>query len=163
VAQLAVAIAAEMGLPEETIDGIRLGALIHEIGNITIPAEILSTPRVLSPAELDMIRSHARAGVEIIGDIEFPWPIAQTILHHHEKLDGSGYPDGLAGDEIPLETRVVTVACVVEAMASHRPYREALGVDAALQEIRSNRGKSYDPAVVDACVRVLERSGPGFW
>ncbi len=155
VSKLAQAIALEMGLPEEQIEGIRLAAVIHDIGKIGVPAEILSKPGRLSRTEHDLIKAHALAGHEILRGIEFPWPIADVIVQHHERMDGTGYPSGLSGEDICLGARIVAVADVVEAMASHRPYRPALGLEPALEEIRSGRGTRYDPAVVDACVRVL--------
>lgn len=156
VSLLATAIAEEMGLAPEYIDGIRLGALIHDVGKIQVPTEILSKPGTLRELERNIVRLHAKAGEELIGNIDFPWPIAHMVLHHHERLDGSGYPDGLAGDELPLEARIIAVADVVEAMSSHRPYRPALGIDAALAELRQGSGKIYDSEVVASCLRVLE-------
>lgn len=163
VSLLAVAIAEEMGLPQEKIAGIRLGGLIHDVGKIHVPAEILTRPSQLSPLELDVIRTHCQAGHDILGHANFPWPIAQMILQHHEKLDGSGYPNGLKGEEIIIEARIITVADVIEAMSSHRPYRPALGIDAAMEEIRTNRGRLYDERVVDSCLAVLERHNRHFF
>lgn len=155
VARLASAIAVEMGLPESQVDGIRFGCLIHDIGKLCVPAEILSRPTQLLSLELEMIRAHAQVGYEIVKDIEFPWPVARMILQHHERLDGSGYPSGLRGGDVITEARVLAVADVVEAMSSHRPYRAALGLDAALSEILAGRGVRYDAIAVDACVRLL--------
>jgi putative two-component system response regulator len=163
VAQLAVAIAEEMGLPEKQVTGIRLGALLHDVGNISIPAEILVNPGRLDDAQFAFIKTHPVQGREILGDIDFPWPIAPIILQHHERWDGSGYPSGLKGEEIALEARIVGVADVVEAMASHRPHRPALGLGAALAEIQENRGKLYDPQVADCCRKVLEKHNMKFW
>jgi len=154
VADLAAAIAAEMGLDADTIDGIRMAAGIHDLGKIGVPAEILSRPGRLRPAEYELVKGHSRAGYEIVEGIAFPWPVAKMILQHHERLDGSGYPDGLRGDDILLGSRIIAVADVVEAMATHRPYRAAMGIDAALEEIIGSRGRLFDPAVVDACLRL---------
>lgn len=156
VAELATAIAREMGLDEEQIRGIHFAAIIHDLGKIHIPAEILSKPGRLSDIEFMLIKTHPQEGYDILKDVKFPWPIAETILQHHEKLDGSGYPRGLRGDEIRLEARILTVADVVEAMYSHRPYRAAIGIKAALTEIRHGRGNVYDPNVVDACIRLFD-------
>lgn len=152
VAELAVAMAKEMGLSEFQIEGIHLGSMIHDIGKIQIPAEILCKPGRLSDLEYQIVKQHVIAGYEIMKDSEFPWPIAQMILQHHERLDGSGYPYGLTGDKIILEARILSVADVVEAISSHRPYRPALGIDAALKEITSGRGVTYCPQAVDACI-----------
>jgi PAS domain S-box-containing protein len=160
VADLARRIATEMRLPEDEIDGIGMAALLHDIGKLRIPAEILTKPGVLSPAEFSLIREHPRGGHEILDHIDFPWPVAETVLWHHERLDGSGYPDGLHGDEIPLSARILAVADVVEAMSSHRPYRPLVGLDKAIEEISSNRQR-YDTDVVQACVRLYERGDIG--
>jgi putative nucleotidyltransferase with HDIG domain len=157
VALIASAIAEDMGLPPERVDGIRLGALIHDVGKIQVPTEILSKPGELRDVERNIVRLHTKAGEELLGNIDFPWPIAQMILHHHERLDGSGYPDGLKGEELTLEAKILAVADVAEAMCSHRPYRPALGVDAAVAELRRGSGKLYDSGAVDSCIRVLER------
>jgi PAS domain S-box-containing protein len=156
VAELACAIAVEMGLDEERVRGIHLAGTVHDLGKIQIPAEILSKPGRLTEVEFSLIRQHPKTGYEILKNIEFPWPIAQMILQHHERMDGSGYPQGLKGDEILIEARILAVSDVVEAMASHRPYRPGLGVSSALDEIRKNRGKFYDEHVVDACVKLFE-------
>lgn len=155
VAELAVAIAKEMGLPEEKIRGIHLAASIHDLGKINVPAEILAKPGHLSDIEIMLIKTHPQAGNDILKDVYFPWPIADMINQHHEKLDGSGYPNGLKGDQILLESRILTVADVVEAMSSHRPYRPTLGIEVALGEIERGRGSAYDPAVVDACLKLF--------
>ncbi|HEX8986376.1 MAG TPA: HD domain-containing phosphohydrolase [Rhodocyclaceae bacterium] len=157
VAALATAIALDMGLPASRVDGIRLGALIHDVGKIQVPTEILSKPGELRDVERSIVRTHTRAGEELLGGIDFPWPIAQMVLHHHERLDGSGYPDHLTGDQMTLETKILAVADVVEAMCSHRPYRPALPVAAALAELREGSGKRYDSTVVDSCLRVLDK------
>lgn len=156
VAELAVAIATEMALPEEQIRGIHLAGEIHDLGKIQVPAEILSKPGRLSEAEFALIKSHPQTGYDVLKNIKFPWPIAQIVLQHHERLDGSGYPQGLIGDQIMPEARILIVADVVEAMSSHRPYRPGLGLPSALAEIRKNRGRFYDPQVVDACIRLFE-------
>ncbi len=156
VAQLAAAIATEMGLPPERIHGIRLAGTVHDVGKIGVPAEILSKPGVLTGVEFNLIKLHPTVGYEILKDVEFPWPIAQMVRSHHERLDGSGYPDGLKGEEILLDTRIISVADVVEAMLSYRPYRPGLGIQAALDEIVGKRGVLYDEQVVDACRKVFE-------
>jgi len=159
VADLARAIASEMDLPAHQIDGIRMAAAIHDLGKMAVPAEILSKPTTLKKAEFELIQDHPQAGYEILKDIVFPWPIARIILEHHEKMDGSGYPNGLVGENILLESKIITVADVVEAMASHRPYRPALGIDAALAEIEKNKGTLYDTDAVDACLRLFREKG----
>ena len=156
VARLACAIAREMRLPDEQIDGIRAAGLVHDIGKIAVPAEILAKPARLNPLEYSLIQTHPQRAYDILERIDFPWPIAEIVLQHHERMDGSGYPRGLKGDEILLEARIIAVADVVEAMASHRPYRPARGIDAALEEIKKNKGRLYDPDVVDACLAVFE-------
>jgi len=158
-ADLARAIATEMGLPQEKIDAIRMAGSIHDIGKIAVPAEILSKPTKLRDFEFRMIMFHAQAGYDILKDIEFPWPLAEIVYQHHERMDGSGYPRNLKGEEICIEARILAVADVVEAMASHRPYRPALGIDAALKEIENNRGTHYDIDVVDACLRKFREQG----
>jgi putative nucleotidyltransferase with HDIG domain len=155
VAELATAIAGEMGMEPSRVEGLRLGALIHDIGKLQIPAEIQVKPRRLSELEFELVKTHAQAGYDIIKGVEFPWPIAQMVLQHHERLDGSGYPQGLKGDAIIPEARILAIADVVEAMASHRPYRPALGVDVALTEIEAKRGTAFDARAVDACLRLF--------
>lgn len=159
VSDLARGVAAEMGLPSHQIDGIRMAGLIHDLGKICVPAEILSKPGQLTEVEHTLIKDHPQVGYEILKGIEFPWPVAQIVLQHHERIDGSGYPAGLVGDEIIIEAKTLAVADVVEAMASHRPYRPTLGRDMALEEISKNRGVKYDPYVVDACVKLLTEKG----
>jgi PAS domain S-box-containing protein/putative nucleotidyltransferase with HDIG domain len=154
-AELATAIARRMGMDEEFIKGLRLGAMIHDIGKICVPTEILNHPRKLDEVQFMLIRSHPQVGYDIIKGIEFPWPLAQMVLQHHERLDGSGYPYGIQGDEIRLEARILAVADVVEAMASHRPYRSAMTLEDAIREITGGRGKLYDSEVVDACLQLL--------
>ena len=155
VSQLAVAIAQEMKLPEDKIEGIRIAALVHDIGKINIPAEILSKPSKLNDMEFSLIKNHPKIGYDILRKIDFSWPVAKIVLQHHEKINGSGYPGGLKGDEILLEAKIIGVADVVEAMSSHRPYRPALGIDKALEEISQNRGILYDSEVVDICLNLF--------
>lgn len=159
VAQLAGAIGRHMGLPPDMVEGIETGSLIHDIGKIHIPAEFLSRPGKLSSEAFQVIKTHPRIGWEIIRNIDFPWPVAEMVRQHHECLDGSGYPDGLKGDEIILEARIIAVADVFEAIVSHRPYRPALGLAAAVDEIQRNSGNHYDPAVVRACLDLVEERG----
>ena len=154
VAKLACAIAEDMALSDDKIEGIGIAAMVHDIGKINVPSEILSKGGPLNDAEFDLIKRHPQAGYDILKDIKFPWPVAQIALQHHERVDGSGYPQGLKGNNILLEARVLAVADVVEAMSSNRPYRPALGIDKAMEEIRKNKGKLYDPDVVPACLRV---------
>jgi PAS domain S-box-containing protein/putative nucleotidyltransferase with HDIG domain len=156
VSSLSIAIAEQLGLDEDRIEGIRLGSIIHDIGKISVPAEILNRPGRLSTAEFDIIKSHSQVGYDIIKGVSFRWPVAEMVYQHHERIDGSGYPNGLKGDEIVFEARILAVADVVEAMSSHRPYRPSLGLGPALEEIRKNRGKIYDSEVVDACLQVIE-------
>ncbi|MDD4957093.1 MAG: PAS domain S-box protein [Candidatus Omnitrophica bacterium] len=155
VDKLACAIAEEMALPENDVDAVKMAALIHDIGKIHIPAEILSKPGRVSSIEFNIIKSHAQVGYDILKTVDFPWPIAQIVLQHHERLDGSGYPSGLTAKDIILGAKIIAVADVVEAMSSHRPYRPALGIDVALDEINMNRGVLYASEVVDACVKVF--------
>ena len=154
VANIAVVIAIEMDIPKDKIEGLRMGGMIHDLGKISVPAEILSKPGGLTDIEFALVKTHSRSGYDIIADIEFPWPIAQMVLQHHERMNGSGYPQGLSGVDILLEARILCVADVVEAMASHRPYRPTLGIEKALDEISENKGVFYDPEVVDALFRI---------
>ena len=156
VAELAVAIAKEMGLPERRLTGIRIAGLLHDMGKISIPAEILTKPTQLSEIELALVKTHPQVAYEVLREIDFPWPVAEIIYQHHERWDGSGYPRGLKDDEILLEARILAVADVVEAMSSHRPYRPAYSIEEALEELTRNKGKLYDPEVVEACVRVFK-------
>ena len=156
VSQLSVAIAQEMKLSEDKIEGIRIAALVHDIGKINIPAEILSKPSKLNEMEFSLIKNHPKVSYDILRKIDFPWPVAQIVLQHHERLNGSGYPQGLKGEKILLEAKIIGVADVAEAMSSHRPYRPAFGIDKALEEISQNRGILYDPEVVDACIRLFK-------
>jgi putative two-component system response regulator len=155
VTQLACAMAKAMNLPEDNITGLYLAGLIHDIGKVSVPAEILCNPNKLSIDEFNIIKMHPTLGYEILKGLELPWPIAQIIHQHHERIDGSGYPLGLSGKDILLEARILAVADVVEAMASHRPYRASLGLDRALHEIVRDRGKLYDSKAVDACLKVF--------
>jgi putative nucleotidyltransferase with HDIG domain len=159
VAQLARAVAEEMGLGEERTRGVYVAGMLHDIGKISVPIEILCKPSGLNALEYSMLKIHPRISWEILKEIEFPWPVAQIVRQHHERMDGSGFPDRLKGDEILVESRIIGVADVVEAMASHRPYREALGIRNALEEIQKNRATLYDPDVVDACVRLFGEKG----
>jgi HD-GYP domain-containing protein (c-di-GMP phosphodiesterase class II) len=156
VADLARAIAQEMGLTEDQVDGIRMSGAIHDIGKISVPSEILSKPSKLSDLEFSLIKTHPIVGYNILKDIDFPWPIAEITLQHHERINGSGYPKGISGNEILLEAKILAVADVVEAIASHRPYRPAHTIDVALNEIVQNKGILYDPEVVAACLRVFK-------
>jgi PAS domain S-box-containing protein len=155
VADLALAISVEMNLKREQIDSIRMASMIHDIGKISIPSEILSKPSKLTNLEFDLIKTHSQSGYDILKDIEFPWPLADFVLQHHERMNGSGYPRNLKGDEIFLEALIMAVADVVEAMASYRPYRPALGIELALEEIEKNKGILYDDAVVNACLKLF--------
>ena len=159
VAELARAIAREMKLPKDKVEGVYMAGMIHDIGKIYVPSEILSKPGRLNQIEFSLIKTHSQYGYNMLKDIDFPWPVALSILQHHERVDGSGYPQGLKGDEIILEAKILAVADVVEAISSHRPYRPSLGIDKALEEIEENRGKLYDPEVVDACLRVFRKRG----
>jgi putative nucleotidyltransferase with HDIG domain len=155
VADLARTIAMEMGLSDETLEGIRTAGILHDIGKIPLPAEILNKPAKLSAAEFQQVKTHSQTGFDILKEVEFPWPVARIVWQHHERLDGSGYPLGLKGEEILPEARVLAVADVVEAMASHRSYRPMPGLDKAFEEIGAQRGILYDPVVVDACLRIF--------
>lgn len=159
VAHLATTIARELRLSDDQIEGLYLAGVVHDIGKIRVPAEILSKPGKLSSIEFTLIKQHSDVGHEILKSIEFPWPIADTVLQHHERLDGSGYPHGLQDKEILIEAKILAVADVVEAMVSSRPYRAGLGVDAAMGEIARRRDVLYDGVVVDACQRLFEKEG----
>jgi len=162
VAQLSHAIAGELGLSEQVIRGIYLAALVHDIGKIHIPIGILINPRKLTPTEFSIIKTHAQIGFDILKTIEFPWPIADIVLQHHERMNGSGYPRGIKDDKILDESRILAVADVVEAMASHRPYRPALGIESALDEISKNKGTLYDVKVVEACIVLFRHKNFNF-
>jgi len=156
---LAIAIAIELNLPKDKIEGIRIASLIHDIGKISIPTEILSKPSKLSDIEFSLIKSHSQIGYDILKSIDFSYPVAQIVLQHHERINGLGYPNQLKGDEILLEAKILGVADVVEAMSSHRPYRPALGIDAALEEITQNKGILYDSKAADACLKLFKEKG----
>ncbi len=159
VAQLACAIGEEMGLSTETIDGIYIAAILHDIGKINIPFEFLNKPGRLELFEFDIIKNHPVSAYEMLKAIDFPYPVARIILQHHEKYDGSGYPYGIKAEDILIEARILTVADVVEAISSHRPYRPSLGIEYALQEIAANAGQLFDPDVVAACLRLFQEKG----
>jgi putative nucleotidyltransferase with HDIG domain len=159
VADLACAIATEMGLVQDMIEGIRMAGTVHDIGKLSIPAELLTKPTKLSNSEFSLIKEHALIGYEILKNVESPWPLAQIAYQHHERMNGSGYPRNLKGDEILMEARIMAVADVVEAMASHRPYRAALGIDMALAEIEKNRETLYDKTVADVCLKLFREKG----
>ena len=159
VAQLACAIARKMGLSEDQIYGIHITGVVHDIGKIAVPGDILSKTGKLSSEEFNIVKTHPQVAYEVLRNLEFPWPVAETILQHHERLDGSGYPNGISGEAIILEARILCVADVVESMLSHRPYRPALGKKKALDEILNNKGILYDPAVADACSRLSSNGG----
>ena len=159
VAEIARAIAIETGLSERQVEGVHIAGLIHDIGKMAVPAEILSKPGKITKHEFGIIKSHPEVGYDILRKINFPWPISQIVYQHHERMDGTGYPQGLSGKDILMEARIMGVADVVEAMASHRPYRPARGIDKALEEISKNREVLYDPEVVDACLMLFKDKG----
>nr|WP_307731089.1 HD domain-containing phosphohydrolase [Massilia agilis] len=157
ITELAVAIGRELGFDEHRLEGLGIAAMIHDVGQIQVPAEILTRPRRLSPEEFDLVKLHAQAGRDILRDIQFPWPIAEIVYQHHENVDGSGYPRGLVGDQILPEARIIRVADSVEAMLSHRPFRRAASIDSVIAQLRAGKGLQYDADVVNACVRLIER------
>jgi len=157
VSRLAVAIGRQMGLDDDTIEGLRVCGLLHDVGKISVPAETLTKPTMLTDLEFGIVKLHSRTGYEILKNINFPWPVATVTLQHHERLDGTGYPDGLKGDQIIKESRILSVADVVDAMTNHRPYRPARGLGAAIDEIKKGRRVIYDHEVVDACLEVIEK------
>jgi putative nucleotidyltransferase with HDIG domain len=159
VTQLAGVIARDMNLFSAQIAGIRVAGLLHDIGKISVPTEILSKPGLLTDVEMSMIRIHPKIGYDILKNMEFEWPVAQIVLQHHERLDGSGYPAGIRGDKILLEARILAVSDVVEAMSSHRPYRPAVGTEKALAEITRGAGTLYDSSVVRACLEAFTKNG----
>ena len=161
-ADLACVIAKEIGLDQDKIEGIHMAGIIHDIGKLSIPAEILSKPTKLTELQFSLIKEHSRSGYEILKDVESPWPLAEIVYQHHERINGSGYPRNLKGDEILMESRILAVADVVEAMASHRPYRPTLGIEAALEEIEKNKGILYDNTVADACLKLFREKGYQF-
>ena len=159
VTELAAVIAKEMGFTEDHLKAIRIAGMLHDIGKIYVPAEFLSRPGQISKHELSVLRDHSQAGYEILKDIEYKYPIAEIVLQHHERMNGTGYPRGVSGDAILIEARIIAVADVVESMASHRPYRPSLGIAKALGEIRQNRGTLYDEKVVDTCLMLFCEKG----
>ena len=159
VTRLACAIAKEMGLSEEQIDGIYMAGLTHDIGKTSVPVQILVKPGPLNDLEYGLIKAHSQVGHDILKTIEFPWPVAQIVLQHHERMDGSGYPAGLSGDDILLEARILAVADFVDVMTSRQPHRPALSIDKVLEEISQNRGDLYAPEVVDACLKLFTEKG----
>ncbi len=155
VAEIAVAIGAEFGFDAQRLEGLRVASYLHDVGKMRIPSELLSKPGPLSPAEFQLVQTHAQASYDVLKDVEFPWPVAEIALQHHERMDGRGYPRGLKGDAVLIEARIIAVADVVEAMSLHRPYRPGLGIEAALAEIQRGRGSAYDAAVADACLKLF--------
>jgi|GEM_PF-1908823 len=155
VSALAAAIAEDMGLDPDVAAGIRVAGLVHDVGKINVPSEILTKPRHLTPEEFELVKLHPEVARDILSGIDFPWPVTEYVVQHHERLDGSGYPHGLSGEAIAIGSRVLAVSDVVEAMSSHRPYKVAAGLEAALDEIQQNKGVLYDADVVDSCVRVF--------
>jgi len=159
VARIACIIAERMSLPEEQVEAIRIAVLLHDIGKISVPSEILTKPGRLSRLEMEMVKTHSQNAYDILKMIEFPYPIAQIILQHHERMDGSGYPQGLKGEDILLEARIIGVADVLEAMSAHRPYRPALGIETAIDEIARHRGALYDADVAEVCLGIYQAEG----
>lgn len=159
VSELACAMAVEMGLPPDRLESIRVAGILHDIGKISVPAEILSKPGILNEAEFGLIKIHPQTGLDILEHIDFPWPIARIVVQHHEKCDGTGYPFKLSGEEILLEAKILTVADVVEAMSNHRPYRPSLGFDKAMEEITTKKGKYYDKEAAEACISLIRDKG----
>jgi len=155
VCKLAVAIGKEMNITEEQLQGVKFAAMIHDIGKISVPSDILSKPGKIGETEFEVVKGHSQTGYELLAKIDFPWPIADIVHQHHEKLNGSGYPNGLKDDDILIEAKIISVADTVEAMTAHRPYRAALGIDKAMEEITTNKGKFFDSNVVDACVNIF--------
>ena len=162
VGDLSAAVAVEIGLSDDVISGIRVAGRLHDIGKIAVPSEILSRPVKLTPAEMELVKCHPRCGFDIVRGIDFPRPVAEMVLQHHERFDGSGYPLGLRGDQVLQGSRILAVADTVEAMSNHRPYRPALGLEMALAEITAGAGLRYDPEVVAACVGLFEQNRFGF-
>jgi putative nucleotidyltransferase with HDIG domain len=162
VSKLACEVGRELGLSEDKCKGIEVAGSLHDIGKINIPSEILNKPGKLTEIEMNLIKTHPQIGYEIVKNIPFPWPVSETIIQHHERLDGSGYPYGIKGDEICLYARIIGVVDVVEAMSSHRPYRPALGMDAALSEITQNQKTKYDNEVVNICIKLIRENGFNF-
>ena len=148
-----------MGLKRDIIESVNLAGQIHDLGKIAIPAEILNKPGRINEIEFALIKTHSQMGYDILKNIDFPWPIADIVLQHHEKFNGTGYPNGVMGEDILIQARIIAVADVLEAMASHRPYRAALGIDAAFDELQKNKGIHFDPEVVDSCIRIFREKG----
>lgn len=159
VSKLTTAIAQEMKLPQNKIDGTRIASLIHDIGKVNLPTEIITKPDKLIEVEFNLVKNYPRVGYDILRKVDFPWPIAEIVLQHQEKIDGSGYPRGLKGDEIYIEARILGVANVVEAMTSYKSYRPALSIDEALTEITKNKNILFDPEVVDTCTKLFKEKG----
>ncbi|MEE8352619.1 MAG: HD domain-containing phosphohydrolase [Rhodospirillales bacterium] len=159
VSELATAIAHEMNVPDAQIEGIQLGSKIHDIGKIYVPAEILNRPGRITDNERNIIKTHPQVGKDILKGLTFPWPIVDMVYQHHERIDGTGYPEGLKGDEITLEAKIISVADVIEAISSHRPYRPALGIERGIDVIKEGRGKFFDEAVADACLKLITEKG----
>ncbi|MBU0544268.1 MAG: HD domain-containing protein [Proteobacteria bacterium] len=158
VTDLAISIAQEMGLAENVVAGIRMAGLIHDIGKLAVPAEILTKPSKINDLEFQLVKTHSEVGYDILKNIDFPWPVADIVLQHHERMNGSGYPRKLKKPDILVEARIINVADVVEAMASYRPYRPSLGIEKSLEQISRNRGILYDDEVVDACLRLFREN-----
>jgi len=156
VSKLAIAIAREMKIPQEKIEGVRIASLVHDIGKVNLPTEIVSKPGKLIEVEFNLIKNYPKVGFDILKEVDFPWPIAEIVFQHQEKIDGSGYPRGLKGDEICIEAKILGVANVVEAMSSYKSYRPALNIDEALAEIVKNKNILFDPKVVDTCIRLFK-------
>ena len=159
VSKLATVIAREMKLPQDKIEGTKIASLVHDIGKVNLPTEIVSKPGKLAEVEFNLIKNHPRVGYNILKKVDFPWPIAEIVFQHQEKIDGSGYPRGLKGDEILIEAKILGVANVVEAMSSYRSYRPALSIDEALTEIIKNKNILFDPEVVDTCIKLFKEKG----
>jgi putative nucleotidyltransferase with HDIG domain len=159
ISKLAVTIAKELDLPQDKTEGIRIASLLHDLGKISIPTDTLNKPSKLSEIEYGLIKDHPQAGYDILKSIDFSYPVVKIILQHHERLNGSGYPQGLKSEDILLEAKIIGVADVVGAMSSHRPYRFAFGIDQALEEISQNKGILYDPEVVETCLRIFKEKG----
>ena len=159
VSKLATAIAQEMKLPQDKIEGIRIASLVHDIGKVNLPTEIISKPNKLIEVEFNLIKNYPKTGYDILKKVDFPWPIAEIVFQHQEKIDGSGYPRGLKGDEICIEAKILGVANVVEAMSSYKSYRPALSIDEALAEISKNKNILFDPEVVDTCIKLFKERG----
>ena len=159
VSKLATAIAREMKLSQDKIEGTRVASLVHDIGKVNLPTEIISKPKKLVEVEFNLVKNYPRVGYDILKKVDFPWPIAEIVLQHQEKIDGSGYPRGLKGDEICIEAKILGVANVVEAMSSYKSYRPALSIDEALAEILENKNILFDPEVVDTCIKLIKENG----